>query len=486
MSLKKRTIAGIEWSVAARVLKTLLQFLIFVVLVRLLAPKDFGLMAMSMVFSGFVSIFSEIGFVAAIIQKLDINENHLSSVFWVNLFLGIILTLVLALLAPLISRFYKEPLLEPITVLISTTFFISSLNSIHKAILKRSMDFKKLAIAETLAILIAGSLAVVLALLNFGVWSLVWQSIATAIASVLIFWKVSNWRPQLKFDPKAIKDLFNFSKNLLGFNFFNYWSRNLDDLLIGKFIGTAALGIYTRAYGLMMMPINQIASTIGQVMFPSLSKIQNDRVRVKEIYLKTIGIIALVTFPFMTVLLMVSESFILAVFGSKWAEMIPILRIFCVIGLIQSIVSTVGWIYYSQGRTDLMFRWGIAAGTVGITSFTLGVWIGSVQAVASCYAVANILLLYHNFTIPGRLINMTFYDVIARVKGILGCAIIMALCVSFLGFLIPQGWPHWSKLIIQVPFGVVIYIVLIHSINLKTYSQVKELIREQWAYHFAN
>jgi O-antigen/teichoic acid export membrane protein len=130
MSLKKRTIAGIEWSVAARVLKTLLQFLIFVVLVRLLAPKDFGLMAMIMVFSGFVSIFSEIGFGAAIIQKLDINENHLSSVFWVNLFLGIILTLVLALLAPLISRFYKEPLLEPITVLISTTFFISSLNSI--------------------------------------------------------------------------------------------------------------------------------------------------------------------------------------------------------------------------------------------------------------------------------------------------------------------------------------------------------------------
>ncbi|MGD9056454.1 MAG: MOP flippase family protein [Desulfobacterales bacterium] len=485
MSLKKQTIAGIEWSVAARTLKTLLQFLIFVILIRLLSPKDFGLMAMIMVFSGFVSIFSEIGFGAAIIQRLDINENHLSSVFWINVSLGILLALVMALLAPLISKFYEEALLEPITVLISTTFVISSLSSIHKAILKRSMDFRKLAIVETTGILIGGSLAIVLAILNFGVWSLVWQSIITTTASVLIFWKVSYWRPQIKFDTNAVKDLLNFSKNLFGFNFFNYWSRNIDDLLIGKFIGTTELGIYTRAYGIMVMPINQIASTIGQVMFPSLSKIQSDKLRVKEIYLKTVGIIALVTFPLMTTLLIVSESFIIAVFGNKWTEMIPILRVFCIIGLMQSIVSTVGWIYNSQGRTDLMFRWGIVAGTIGVISFIIGVWIGSVQAVVICYAMANIMLLYHNFTIPGRLINMTFYDVLSRIIGILGCAIVMAVCVSFLAFFIPQEWSHWSKLIIKVPFGIIIYGVAIHAINLKSYVQIKDLIREQWAYHFA-
>jgi peptidoglycan biosynthesis protein MviN/MurJ (putative lipid II flippase) len=125
------------------------------------------------------------------------------------------------------------------------------------------------------------------------------------------------------------------------------------------------------------------------------------------------------------------------------------------------------------------------AGTIGVISFIIGVWIGSVQAVVICYAMANIMLLYHNFTIPGRLINMTFYDVLSRIIGILGCAIVMAVCVSFLAFFIPQEWSHWSKLIIKVPFGIIIYGVAIHAINLKSYVQIKDLIREQWAYHFA-
>jgi PST family polysaccharide transporter len=475
MSLKEKTLVGIEWSAAAQISKTLLQLAIFVILARLLTPKDFGLIAMIMVFTGFVGIFSEIGFSAAIIQRLDISENHLSSVFWLNLFLGILLTIVLASLSNTISNFYNEPILAPITLLTSITFAISSLTSVHKAILQRSMDFRKLAIVETVAILVAGIFAIALALLKFGVWCLVLQSITSTTISALMIWRVSKWEPHLKFDMTAIKELFGFSRNVFGFNFFNYWSRNIDDLLIGKFISSSSLGIYTKAYEFMLMPINQISSTIGKVMFPSLSKIQNDKMRVKEIYLKTIGVIALVTFPFMCALFIVSESFVISVFGIKWIKLIPILKVFSIIGLMQSIVTTVGWIYYSQGRTGLMLRWGLISGLLIIISFLIGIYIGSIMAVVYCYAIANIILLYHNFTIPGKLINLKFFEILRNVLGVLSCAIIMALLVYVIGMIIPEGWSSELHLLVQIPFGVMVYLILIHYFKLKSYLEIKEI-----------
>ena len=130
-------------------------------------------------------------------------------------------------------------------------------------------------------------------------------------------------------------------------------------------------------------------------------------------------------------LLVVADSFVLALLGPKWENVIPLLRILCFVGMTQSIVATIGWIYTSQGRTDLMFKWGIVAGTIGILSFIIGIWIGSVIAVAYCYTIANIILLYPNFCIPGKLINMTFSDVIRAVSGAFACAFLMSICVYY-------------------------------------------------------
>jgi PST family polysaccharide transporter len=220
-------------------------------------------------------------------------------------------------------------------------------------------------------------------------------------------------------------------------------------------------------------------------MFPTLSKIQDDKVRVKHLYLSTISIIALITFPMMTGLLIVADSFVLALFGSKWADLIPILQVFCLLGMVQSIGTTVGWIYQSQGRTDWMFWWGIAAGSLLILSIIIGIMIGSILSVAVCYTImSGVVLAYHNFAIPGKLINMTFSDVVRSVSGAFGCAVLMAGGVYLLRVILPSEWPHWANLLSQVPFGIIIYIVLIHFFKLKSCVEAKELFWEQWQTHF--
>jgi O-antigen/teichoic acid export membrane protein len=485
MSLKQQTLSGIGWSAGAQIGKQGLQFIISVILARLLTPEDFGLVGMILVFTGFAGLFSELGFGAALIQRQEIEERHLSSIFWLNIVAGLILTGIVIAVAPLIAAFFNEPRLKVLIMLISLNFFISSLNTVQNAILNRSMDFRKLAIIETLTIAIAGGFAITLALMGFGVWSLAWQMLMSTTVGVITMWQVSDWRPRFCYDKNAVKELVGFSSNLLSFNVFNYWVRNSDNLLVGKFIGSVGLGIYARAYGIMLMPLNQISATVGQVMFPSLSKMQDDKVRVRRIYLRTISVIALITFPMMIGLFTVADSFVLALFGPKWIGVIPLLQIFALLGMVQSIGTTVGWIYNSQGRADWQFRWSIAAGSLLIVSIIIGIIVGTVISVAVCYAImSGVILAYHNFSIPGKLINMTFSEVVSNVRGVFGCALLMGGGVWLLGIFMPSGWTYWAHLLVQVPFGVALYILLIHFFKLSAYLELKGLLREQWVNHF--
>ena len=482
MSLKQQALSGIQWSATTTIIKQLLQFTIFVILARLLLPEDFGLIGMILGITGFVGLFSELGFGAALIQRKAIDEAHLSSAFWLNVITGIILTGMVLSLAPLVARFYSEPRLKLLTMLISINFFIGSLNIVHRALLNRSMDFRRLAIIETTAATIAGTAAIILAFIGFGVWSLVWQMIISTAIGVVMMWQTSRWRPRLCLNTKAIGELFGFSGNLLGFGVFNYWVRNSDDLLIGKFIGSAALGVYSRAYSIMLMPLRQLSATVGKVMFPALSKIQDDKARVKEIYLRTICIIALIAFPMMLGLLVVADSFVLALLGYKWSEVIPLLRMFALLGMVQSIGTTVGWIYNSQGRTDLQLRWGMRAGGLLILSIVIGVLLGSIKSVALCYVVmSGVILVYPNFAIPGKLINLTFGEVVRNLSSIFACASLMSVGVYLLGLTLFSGQPHLGKLLLQVSCGILLYILLIELFKVRAYTELKDLFREQWS-----
>jgi PST family polysaccharide transporter len=484
--LRERALKGLAWSTLAQFTNQALRFIISVILARLLTPNDFGLIAMILVFTGFAGLFSELGFGASLIQKREIGERHLSSIFWLNLVSGLVLTGVVFAVAAPIAKFYHEPRLKALTMVLSGTFFLVSLSIVQKAILKRSMDFRKLAIIEIITMVVGGSIAIILACIGFGVWSLAWQMIVSTAVGVILLWFATGWKPRFKLDKNAIRELFGFSINLFGFNLINYWARNSDNLLIGKFIGSVGLGIYARAYSIMLMPLQQISGTVGRVMFPALSEIQEDKVFVKQIYLRTISVIALVTFPMMMGLLVVADSFVMALLGPKWLEVIPILQIMCFLGLVQSLVATLGWIYTSQGRTDLFFQWSLGAGALLILSILIGIWFGTVKAVAMCYAfTSGVVLLYPAFAIPGKLIHMTFSEVVRSVSGIFGCALMMSLSVHLLGMALPLDCPHWANLAFKIPFGALVYIGLIHVFQIKGYLDIKQLFWKQWGNNLA-
>lgn len=480
-SLYQKTVVGVGWAAVTQASRQALQFAISVILARLLTPTDFGLVGMVTVFTGFASLFSELGFGAALIQKERPGEEHYSSVFWLNLTTGSILTVLLLITAPLIGQFYDEPRLVPLCMLVALNFLVAPFSMVQISILRRAMDFRLLALVELVTVFVAGVVAIALAMMGYGVWSLAWQILTASIATAVALWWLTNWRPRLRFDRSAVAELFGFSLNLLGFSAFNYWVRRGDNMLIGRFIGSSALGIYARAYSTMLLPLSQVTSVLGRVMFPALSRVQNDKERAKRIYLRSLAMIALVTFPMMMGLLVVTEHFVLALYGARWVAVIPVLRILCLLGMVQSLTATTGWIFQSQGRTDRMFKWGMGAGMLLIGSILVGVWLGTVNAVAASYAITSgVILLYPAFTIPGKLIDMAFSDVFRAVIGVLGCSTAMASIIWGFGLLIPSAWPHWAHLAVQVPIGVGIYWALVHLLGIQAYQDFRAVVDEQW------
>lgn len=475
MSIKQDTVKGIGWSTIDRITSQVLRLLTFAILSRFISPEEYGQMAMVAVFTGFADVFCDLGLGASLIQRNEVQERHCSSIFWINAALGLTVAAVSVCSTRIVADFYAKPVLAPLLAVVSMNFIISSLTTVQSALLTKQMDFRSLAICNLLSMIISSLVAVVLAYRNFGVWALAWQGVVATLSRSVLYWRSSTWRPKFIFDQNAVRDMMNFGSNLFGFNVINYWLRNGDNLLVGKFIGSAGLGIYNRAYNLMLLPLYQVSSTIGQVMFPALSKIQSDKAKVKEIYLRAISVIALVTFPMMLGLFVVADVFVLTMFGEKWTEVTPILRLFCLVGLVHSIGTTVGWIYMSQGRTDVQLRWAIAAGTLVMPSIVVGIILGKVFYVALCYSImAGVIVTYHNFTIPGRLIGLSFSEVVKAVSPALICSLAMAVVVYSFGKYLPASIHYSIKLPLQVILGISFYAVTISYFKIESFLIVKE------------
>lgn len=476
---RHKTLSGIAWSTSSQVGRQILFFIIHVVLARLLSPKEFGLVAMVTVITGFAYILSGLGFGAALIQKKNVGQEHLSSVFWLNLVTGLLLMLMFMIGSSLISSFYNEPLLIPLTILISTNFLISSLSIVQRTLMTKFLNFRKLSVVEMAAVGLAGIMAITLAYLGFGVWSLAVQGVAYSVATTVLLWMLSDWRPALTFKWQAVKELLGFGLNLLGSQTLNYWTRNIDNLLVGRLLGSNPLGIYSRAYSVFLFPLTNISVTLVRVMFPFFSIMQEDKRRVKDMYLKMARTVGLLIFPMMCGLFVTTEPFVLAVFGPQWVEMIPILRVFCILGIIQSMPSLVGSLYLSQGRSDLQLR----VASILRANEILGIVIGlkwGVIGVAIGYTTAALINLYPNIYFPTKLINLPVAELLSNLRGVFLSAAAMTAAVWGLGLWLPTGWPYWAYLATQVSFGAVIYFLIIYIFKLQVYLDLQTLAKEQW------
>jgi len=414
VSFRNKVVEGLTWSGIAQACKQVCQFVITMILVRILAPHEFGLIAMANVFIGLATLFLEMGIGNALIQRKEISEEHLSSAFWLNMALGAVFMVVTFLASPWIAMFYGRPELVPIMKLLSLSFIVSAAAIVQQSLLMRDMDFRSLMIRDIAAVALSGALGIVLALKGHGVWSLVFQILFLFVLNNLFLWTFSHWRPRLVFSKNAVADLMGFGLNMTGFQIVNYFARNVDQLLIGRFLGAQSLGCYAMAYKLMLFPVQNISWVITRVMFPAFSKIQIDLPRVAENYAKMVRYVSLTTFPMMLLFFTVVPDLIHLVWGVEWEETIPIVRVLCFCGMVQSVVTVGGSVYLSQGRADLQLRMSLA----NVTLTTLSILIGlqwSVFGVALAYTVFNLIWAPISIYVVTRILR---YDVL-KIYGIL-------------------------------------------------------------------
>lgn len=469
--LRRQATSGIKFSALSQVGRQGIQIFTTIILARVLTPSDFGLLNMALIIVGFAMVFKDVGTSAAIIQKRELSDELCSSIFWLNISVGFFLMVAIILCAPLAGLYYQEARVIPVLRILSISFLTASFGFVHQALLERELSFSSLARLEILSVVAGGTVGVAMALLDAGVWSLVVQTLITTFVSTALLWVSSSWRPQWNFRWADVKAVGSFSLNLAGFNVFNYFARNADYLLIGRYLGAQDLGFYTLAYRILLFPLQNISAVVGRVMYPVLSSLQNDDEKFKSIYLKAIRSIAFISFPLMTAAFALAEPLILTIFGSKWQPVILLVMILAPVGLIQSIGTTVGTIYQVKGRTDWMFRWGGGSGIFVVIAFVVGLQWGII-GVATAYAIAVCVLLYPSFAIPFHLIELRFSAMLRALMPPLLASGSMFVGMWILREVLLASLPNAAMLIASTTFGCLLYLLVSWLTNR---DQIKDL-----------
>ena len=455
--LRQRTVSGLKWNAATQALAKGLQFVALIVLARLLSPYEFGLIGMILVFTGFASTIADAGLSAAIIQRQEVSEGNLNSAFWLSTAIGCALTVVLACVAPLIAKFYGEPRLQTMTIVLALNFILASLHVVQYALIHKALDFRSRFRIEIAAISSSAIVALALALAGAGVWSLVGQSLCDNAARTAMAWRLSSWRPRRMFDWTAARELLNFGWKFVGFNIVGYCSQNFDKLWIGYQLGSSPLGIYSLSDRLMRMPVTNVTVITGGVMFPALSTLQDNLETMRRAYLRANRMIALLTFPMMLGLSVLAEPAILVVYGQKWRSAIAIVQLLCFAGLAQSVYNTASWIFLSRGRTDILFRLGLLSMIVRITGVLIGAHWGLI-GIAWGYVLGGYLfLMYPTWHFAGRLIDLRFIALLRNVAAPFFCAAVMATAIWFSDQLLFVAKPEWLRLLVHTILGAAVY-----------------------------
>lgn len=409
-NLKSRTISSGFITIAAQGAQFVLNLASIMVLARLLAPADFGLVAMVTTVIGFLRVFKDAGLSTATVQRDGITHAQVSNLFWINVAMSGAISLILALGSPLIAWFYREPRLVPITLVLSLTFIFGGLVVQHMALLTRQMRFKAIAFIQVGSMLIGIAVGVGMAWFHYGYWALVGSNLAATIAALPLTWLAIPWRPHLPARQSETRSLVNFGANIAAGGFIYSVARGADGLLIGRFYGADSVGLYSRAGALLNRPMEQFLSPISAVFVPVLSRIQNEPERYRRTFLQVYEALALISFFGTGLLLALSRPLMLLVLGPKWEQAAAIFAGFTLAALSMPLTTASTWLFASQGRgKDLL--WGSSlTSLIAVASFMGGLPFGPVGVAVGYSAAALLIALPVLFYFAGRQGPVTIAD----------------------------------------------------------------------------
>lgn len=469
---------GVFWIGGGQVFRQVLGIITSIVLARLLGPGDFGLIAMAYVFIELGQLFADFGIGAAVVQSRNLNPSVLSSAFWANVAVGLGLMFIILIAAPAVGTFYADARVGPVLAALSFTLLLSGVVVVPRAMLHKHLRFDLSVKAQMAGSFVGTVVAIALALSGAGVWSLVAQPVCGSTVTLLFTLRYAGWRPRREFSWDSIRHIAKFSTDVLGSSLAGYVVTNADKMLVGKVLGSAALGLYSLGFQLMLYPMTHVASVIVKVLFPTLSALQDELPRYRAAYLKSTAAIALFTFPIMMGLYIVSEDFVTVVFGEKWLEMVPVLQVLCFVGMFKSVATTVGTIYLSMARTRAMLYISLVGMPLSVAAFVIGLPWGIV-GVASGYAVTSLLLLYVYLAIAFRTVHLRFSEFHASLIRPLTASLVMttAVWLSHAWLLKQTDFGAQGRLALCVVIGGVVYVLMSLLINRKQVDQLVQISR---------
>ena len=390
-NLRQRTISSALVTAAAQGAQFFLNLLYVMVLARLLVPQDFGLVAMVTTVTGLLRIFQDAGLSMATVQRQEITHAQVSNLFWVNVALGGLTTLLVAASAPAVSWFYREPRLIAITLVLSITFVLTSAAVQHIALLNRQMRFGVIAMIDVVSMLAGYLTGIGVALSGYGYWALVFASVVQVTMKLVLTWSISRWRPRLPSRNTQTRHLLSFGANITAGSLMYEVARGADSLLIGRFFGATAIGLYSRGSILLMRPLQQFIVPINAVLIPALSRTQGEHDRYRRIFLQVFEAIALIGFLFSGLLLALSYPVTLAVLGPKWEGAVVIFAAFTMAALAYPLTSASSWLFASQGRGKDWVLTSAIISSVTLCSFLAGLPFGP-AGVAIFYSASCVLI----------------------------------------------------------------------------------------------
>jgi len=476
MNLRQKAAEGIYWSVIQKWGRSAISIVTLVALSRLLAPEAFGLVALASVFTTFADIFVEQGFSAAIVQRADLEPEHLDTAFWISMLTGLVLTAGGIAASGLVAAFFEEPRLAPILSWLSLAFILSALSSTQIAILQRNLAFKNLATRSLVATTVSGIVSVSLAFAGFGVWSLVVQNLVRELVAAMVLWRASDWRPGFNVSKKHYKELFTFGVSVVGSNALTNFVRHSDDFLIGYFLGPTLLGYYTVGYRLLVVIIRIVTGIGNAVAFPAFSRLQENPERMRRAFYKVTQYTSLLAFPVFIGLAALAPELVLALFGEKWAPSIPVMQVLALIGILQSVLFFNGSVIRASGKPSWELGITLLNAVCSVIGFLLVVRLGIV-AVAASFVIVGYLLAPISHIAVRRLIQVDFRTYLWQFAPSLSASLIMVIAIVGSKYVFKhQELNLYLQLFIYLTSGALTYLLVIVLTARSLSRQVLELV----------
>lgn len=470
---------GASWKLFSQIAVQIGRIGFVLVLARLLTPRDFGLVAMALVVTGFVIAFADLGLGAALVQRETIDERDRSTVFWTGIAAGALLTAAGVALSQPLASFYREPAVRGLMATLSLSFIVSSLAATQRALLTREMNFRTLELSNIAGVYVGGTVGVVGASIGWGAWSLVVQQLTNAAVSAAMVWVTASWRPRAMFSFASLRSLGGYGGNVLGVRLAYYVQESALPLIIGRSLGSGALGLFTIAYTIVLAPLTRLAIPVGEVLFPAFARLQSDRERMSELWLRLLRVLAALCIPAMTGLVVVAPDLVPIVLGKQWKDAVPVVQILALVGLLQALAAWNGSILMGLGKANTLFRATLSFLVLYVFAFVVGVHWG-IKGTAVAYAIASATLEAVYLLLTTRALGISFFKPVRALSGIVQAALVMVLfTIGLRAGLVHEQVPAGLRLVLVVASGILAYFALCRWRAPEVFAEVRSVRRRR-------